>query len=126
MRRAKAIIVVLMMLAATQAVSFAEESLKEGDVISGKLRLVKTRHPNGTPIIAYQIVSDAPKALAKEDEFCDGPPKIFHIVANDKTLKRGLDRRLNKKVAVHADNFFCSHTAWHIGDVVVMRWRFAE
>lgn len=123
--RGLALVLALMALAALSAPSLAQEGLKEGDIISGKLRLVKTRHPNGTAILAYQIVSDAPKALAKEDEFCDGPPKIFHIVANDKALKRGLDKKMNKKIAVYADTFFCSHTAWHIGDAVVTTWRFA-
>ncbi|HEY0439934.1 MAG TPA: hypothetical protein VGD36_07645, partial [Xanthobacteraceae bacterium] len=56
----------------------AQETLKPGDVISGKLRRVETRHPNGTLLRAFQIVVDTPKAFAKEDEFCDGPPRTFH------------------------------------------------
>jgi hypothetical protein len=124
--RGQAAILAMMSLAALAMPSFAQEGFKEGDVVSGELRLVKTRHPNGTAIFAYQIVSDTPKPLAKKDEFCDSPPRIFHIVANNKKVKRDLNRRLNKKVAVRADNFFCSHTAWHIGDAVVTMWRFAN
>ncbi len=104
----------------------AEETLKSGDTISGRLRFVPTRHPNGTRINAYQIVSDRPLPLAVPDEFCDGKPVTFHLVANDKPVKARLDRLLGKKIAVVAETFFCSHTAWHIGDAVVTQWRFAE
>ncbi len=107
--------------------SSAQESLKQGDVISGKLRLVQTRHPNGTRLTAYQIVSDHPLKFAEEDEFCpDYPPVTFHLVTNDKATKARLDRLLGKKIAVVAESFFCSETAWHIGDAVSFQWRFVE
>jgi hypothetical protein len=86
---------------------------------------VQTRHPNGTPLSAYQIVVTTPKALAAEDEFCDGPPKTFHLVADAKTAEP-LKRRLGTIVAVQADDLMCSQTAWHIGDAVVFKWRLVE
>ena len=102
------------------------ESLKAGDIISGQLRLVKKKHPNGTPIEAYQIVSDAPKPFAQKDEFCNGkPPKTFHLVITDNKAKTSrLKRNLGKKIEIVADDFMCSQTAWHIGDAVVPVWRF--
>jgi hypothetical protein len=108
--------------------SFAQVTLKQGDMISGRLRLVKTRHFNGTPIRAYQIVADAPKKFAEKDEFCgEDPPQIFHLlVLNDRDKEARLKRDMGKKIAVIGVKFFCSQTAWHIGDAVVTQWRFAE
>jgi hypothetical protein len=45
---------------------------------------------------------------------------------NDKAKKARLDRLLDKKIAVVADTFFCSETAWHVGDAVLSEWHFAE
>ena len=109
--------------------SQAQETLKQGDVISGRLRLVKTKHFNGTPVSAYQIVADTPRHFATKDEFCDddAPPKTFHLfVMDDKATASRLKSQIGKKLAVVGEEFFCSQTAWHIGDAVVIKWRFAE
>jgi len=114
---------------ATVAPSFAQETLKPGDTISGRLRFFKHQHSNGTWINVYQIVSDHPRMFAKADEFCDPntPPKTFHLVVmDDKAKKARLDKQLGKTVAVVAEDFFCSETAWHIGDAVIGGWHFAE
>ena len=106
----------------------AQDLLKPGDTITGKLRLVETRHPNGTRLTAYQVVSDNPRKFAKADEFCgDTPPKTFHLVAMNDTAKAAeLKKRLGRKVSVVLEEFFCSETAWHIGDAVSFAWRFAN
>ena len=118
-------LVALFFVFATISAAQAEETLKPGDTISGKLRLVETRHPNGTRLRAFQVVVDTPKMFAKEDEFCDGPPKSFHLVA-EKPEAAKLRPLLGKKVAVVAEDMMCSETAWHIGDVVVFKWHLAE
>jgi hypothetical protein len=106
----------------------AQDLLKPGDTISGKLRLVQTRHPNGTRLTAYQIVADHPRKFAKADQFCgDTPPKTFHLVAmNDKAKAAQLKTRLGRRVTVMLEDFFCSETAWHVGDAVSFAWRFAD
>jgi hypothetical protein len=107
----------------------AQDTLKPGDTISGKLRFFRHQHPNGTWINVYQVTAESPKKFAAADEFCDPdkPPKTFHLlVMNDKAKKKRLDKLLSKTIAVVADDFFCSQTAWHIGDAVVVKWRFAE
>ena len=105
----------------------SKNTLKPGDTITGKLRRVETRHPNGTLLRAFQVVVDTPKAFAKEDEFCDGPPKTFHLVVmNDKPKEARLKKLLGKKVAVVAEDLMCSETAWHVGDAVLFQWHLAE
>jgi transcription termination factor Rho len=107
----------------------AQDTLKPGDTISGKLRFFQHQHPNGTWINVYQITVDNPKKFAVKDEFCDDkvPPKTFHLVVmDDKAKKKRLDKMLGKTIAVVAEDFSCSETAWHVGDAVVFQWHFAE
>ena len=66
-------------LCAAMAVAFdtiypamAEETLGRGGWLSGTLRLVRTHHPNGTPMQAYQIVSE-PRQMPASDDFCVNP-----------------------------------------------------
>ena len=128
MRMASRLCIAAFVVLITAVASHAAETLKPGDVISGRLRLVQTKHPNGTPIRAYQIVSDAPKMFEQKDDFCgDAAPKTFHLAGErNKTLIAKLKRLTGKNVAVIAEDFFCSQTAWHIGDAVVIKWRFAD
>ena len=101
----------------------AQEAIKAGDVLTGTLRLVNTRHPNGTRIQAYQIVS-APRMMPADDEFCvdKNGATTFHLVTMKDALKRQLKPLLGKKISVKAISLFCSETAWHIGDAVVFEW----
>jgi hypothetical protein len=111
------------------APAIAEDLLKPGDTISGRLRFFQHQHPNGTWINVYQLTSDNPRKFAQDDDFCDPKslPVTFHLlVMNDKAKKARLDRFLDKKIAVVADTFFCSETAWHVGDAVLSEWYFAE
>ena len=101
----------------------AQEAIKDGAVLTGKLRLVRTRHPNGTRIEAYQIVS-APRTMPAADEICD-PSKgatTFHLFAMTDAAKKELKPRLGETITVRAAALFCSQTAWHIGDVAVPKW----
>ena len=101
----------------------AQEAIKSGDVLTGTLRLVNTRHPNGTKIQAYQIVS-APRMMPADDEFCDDKSgaTTFHLVTMEDKLKKQLNPLLGKKISVRAISLHCSETAWHIGDAVVFEW----
>jgi hypothetical protein len=101
----------------------AQEAIKEGGVLTGTLRLVATRHPNGTKIEAYQIVS-APRAMPPGDDFCDYKTgaTTFHLFAMTAAVKKQLQPLLGKTVSVKANALFCSETAWHIGDVAVPDW----
>ena len=104
----------------------AQAPIKNGDILIGTLRLVRTAHPNGTKIEAYQIVS-APRAMPVNDEFCDTTrgSTTFHLFASSEIAKKRLKRHIGKTVTVKADALFCSQTAWHIGDVAVPEWSLA-
>jgi hypothetical protein len=101
----------------------AQQPIKGGDTLMGTLRLVSTRHPNGTKIEAFQIVS-APRAMPADDDFCEAGKDVttFHLFTMNDAARKRLKRLLGKPVTVKATALFCSHTAWHIGDVGVSEW----
>ena len=100
----------------------AQAPIKDGDILTGTLRLVRTRHDNGTRIEAYQIVS-VPRAMA-DDGFCtaENGATTFHLFAITDAARKQLKPRLGKSISVKAVRLFCSQTAWHIGDVAVPEW----
>jgi hypothetical protein len=113
-----------LMMAAPAA---AQQPIKDGDMLSGTLRLVATRHPNGTKIEAYQIVS-APRLMPTDDDFCEAGKGVttFHLFTMTEAARKQLKPLLGKPVRVKAATLFCSHTAWHIGDVGVSEWTLAK
>ena len=104
-------------------VAKAQQPIKDGDILTGTLRLVRTRHDNGTRIEAYQIVS-APRAMPAEDDFCtaENGATTFHLFTTTDAARKRLKPRLGKTISVKAVRLFCSQTAWHIGDVAVPDW----
>jgi hypothetical protein len=124
----RALAIIALVLSAWTGVAQAEDTLKPGDVISGKLRFLSIQHPNGTWMNVYQLVVDHPKVFAVKDEFCDpdNSPRTFHLVVmNDKAKLARLKRLVGKHIAVVGDEYICSETAWHVGDAVVFQWHFA-
>ena len=117
-----------LLLACSVHSALADDFLRPGDTISGKLRFFRHQHPNGIWIQVYQVTSDHPRKFAAEDEFCgDEPPVTFHLVVmDDKAKKRALDELLGRRISVVLDDFLCSETAWHVGDAVVFKWHLPE
>jgi hypothetical protein len=112
--------VIMTVLLPTVAYAQQREALRDGAVVRGKLSVVKTKHPNGTPIQAFQLLS-AGDYFLNDDEFCEKGValKKFHIVARDRDTTKRLERSLGKVVSIKGAQFYCAHTAWHIGDAVV-------
>jgi len=104
----------------------AQQPIENGDILVGTLRLVHTRHPNGTKIEAYQVVS-TPRTMPANDDFCDYAKGVttFHLFTMDEVARKRLKPHIGKTVTVKMDALFCSQTAWHIGDVAVPEWSLA-
>ena len=118
--RAALFLAVVIVAAPDMASAQQREVLRDGAVVRGTLRVVKTKHPNGTPIRALQLVS-AGNYFLNDDEFCekDVALKKLHIVAKDRDTTKRLERSLGKMLSIKGRQFYCAHTAWHIGDAVV-------
>ena len=98
-----------LLLACSVHSALADDFLRPGDTISGKLRFFQHQHPNGTWIQVYQVTSDHPRKFAAEDEFCaDEPPVTFHLVVmDDKAKKRALNELLGRRIRDVLDDFLC-------------------
>lgn len=94
------------------------QCLADGDAVTGTLRIVKTRHPNGTPITAYQVVTAQPVCVLDLDDKPQDSSK-FHVVPRGKADEAALKRAVGRSVTVRG-NPMAAHTAWHIGDAVIM------
>jgi hypothetical protein len=90
----------------------AQTPIKAGDTLTGTLRLVRTRHPNGTKIEAYQIVS-APRLMPADDDFCEDGKGVttFHLFTMSEAARKQLKPLLGRTVTVQATALFCSETA---------------
>lgn len=123
MRIAGLVVVAVLAVLMMGTPAMAQQPIKDGDTLTGTLRLVSTRHPNGTKIEAYQIVS-APRAMPADDDFCESGKGVttFHLFTMTEAARKQLKPYLGKPVTVKATTLFCSHTAWHIGDVGVSEW----
>ncbi|MBI3701109.1 MAG: hypothetical protein HY242_11775 [Afipia sp.] len=102
----------------------AEGPLTSGSWLSGTLKLIRTHHPNGQTIEAYQIVSE-PRQMQASDDFCtnpDGKASTFHLFTKTKSDRVHLSRLVGKKMQIRVWELFCSQTAWHVGDAAVSKW----
>jgi hypothetical protein len=110
----------------TAAPAEAQQPIKGGDTLVGTLRLVRTRHPNGTKIEAYQVVS-TPRTMPANDDFCDYAKGVttFHLFTMDEVARKRLQPHIGKTVTVKMNALFCSQTAWHIGEIAVPEWSLA-
>jgi hypothetical protein len=109
------------------SVARAQQAIKAGDIVTGRLRLVHTSHPNGSRIDAYQIVS-VPRTMPSGDDFCEDGKGVttFHLFTMNDAERNSLKPWLGKTIAVKAAELFCAQTAWHIGDVAVPKWTIAK
>lgn len=116
--------VAILLVALAASTASAQDAIASGDTLSGTLRLVRTKHPNGTPMQAYQIVSE-PRKMPANDDFCTNPDTkatTFHLFTTTKSDRVMLSRLLGKKLQVRVWELFCAQTAWHVGDVAVNKW----
>jgi hypothetical protein len=89
--------------------------------ISGVVKIVKTTHPNGTPITAYQVQSDRP--ISVDGIVSDGcvQASLVHLFVQSKSDRQWLKAHLGQTVTVTTSDIFEASTAWHIGDAVAMK-----
>ena len=113
-----ALVALGLLLPLPHAATAQAKCLADGDAVTGKLRIVKTRHPNGTPITAYQVVTATPVCVLDMDEKPQDSTK-FHVVPRDEAGEAALKRAVGRTVTVRG-NPMPAHTAWHIGDAVMM------
>jgi hypothetical protein len=95
--------------------------IRQGATLSGTVREVRRRHPNGTPIRVFQI--DLGRRACIEGAGMDGGRLSFrrvHVAPADSATEQRLRSALGRQVAVRGREIIEAHTAWHIGDAVML------
>jgi hypothetical protein len=100
-----------------------QNCLRATDPVSGTLRQVSTRHPNGTPIEVMQLRLDRPGCMVVPG--LDGTPRpmrfqAVHLVSQDPALRARLRNAAGSRATVQGGDVMEPHTAWHIGDLVML------
>lgn len=114
-------------LLAFAAAPAAANCQQPDEPISGRLALLETRHASGAPIKGW-VVLTADTCITMEladGETGDVTVGVAHLVFGDKGEPADLMSLASDEVTVAGEPME-PHTAWHLGDVVLMNARIVE
>ena len=94
--------------------------LQPGDRISGELRIVETRHPNGQVMRSPFIVM--PESRCIDDPALGRADGKWVQLAGD-AAQAVKDIPAGSRVVAEARDWIVPHTAWHFGDFVANQTR---
>lgn len=94
--------------------------LRPVDRISGELRIVESKHPNGTALKSYFVVLPN-KRCVENEEFGRVDGRWVQLTGNASQQVASLP--LGSSVTIEAEVWMISHTAWHLGDFVALNAR---
>lgn len=111
-------------LLAFAAAPAAANCQQPDEAISGRLALLETRHPNGDPIKGWVLLTDDTCITMEltDGETGDVTAGVVHLVFGDKGEPDDLMSLATDEVTVVGEPME-PHTAWHLGDVVLMNAR---
>ena len=110
----------------------AADCLAGGGTVSGELRRVETRHPNGQPVIGYHVTLAEPvcvRLTVWRESDAGSIEDItairgIQLVPDSSADADVLHRLLGAQVTAHG-RFMETHTAWHTGDVLLTDYSLA-
>jgi len=105
------------------ALAGAQQVIPPGGVLSGELRAMRARGPDGKRVSTFQLVSE-PRKLPGPDGLCnlETGPETFQIVATGDAETRQLKPFIGKRVSIRADQVSCAALAGQMSDAVVSKW----
>lgn len=95
--------------------------MRQGETISGTLREVRRQHASGAPIRALQVELGQPACI--EGAALEGGRLNFrrvHVVPIDQRTEAQLRGNIGRRVQVRGREIIEAHTAWHVGDAVML------
>jgi hypothetical protein len=101
----------------------AQEAIKNGGVLSGELRLMRNRGPEGKRINTFQIMS-APRKLPGPNGLCnlETGPETFQLVTGSDAEANQLKGLVGKQISVTANELSCAELAGEISEAIVSKW----
>lgn len=109
-------------IVAAQADAEAQQALKPGDVLSGKLNAMRSR-AKGKRVNTFQMVSE-PRKLPGADGLCnlETGPETFQIVTHNDDEAKQLKGLIGKTVSIKVSEMSCAQVAGQMSDAIVTKW----
>jgi len=109
-------------LIAAQADAEAQQVLKPGDVLSGKLNAMRSR-AKGKRVNTFQMTSE-PRKLPGADGLCnlETGPETFQIVTHNDNEAKQLKGLIGKTVSIKVNEMSCAQVAGQMSDAIVTKW----
>lgn len=100
--------------------SATPQCLRPGDRISGELRIVETRHPNGEVMRSYFVVTTTEHCVEDADL---GRAQGRWIQIAGEAAQQVARIPTGSSVTIEFRDWLVPHTAWHFGDFVALDTR---
>ena len=107
-------------LLAGSATAYGSDCLAPRSTITGQLRIVESRHPDGTPIRAFVVFVEEGQCVSIEDvdgDFADVVLRDIHLAPKDSETAHWSDA-VGKEVTVQG-RMGLPFTAWHVGSAMM-------
>lgn len=102
------------------APAYANDCVAPPSTVTGQLRIVESRHPDGTPIRAFVVFVEEGQCISIEDVDGDRADVVLrdvHLAPKDGESARWSDA-MGKDVTVQG-RMGLPFTAWHVGSVMM-------
>ncbi|MFZ5732621.1 MAG: hypothetical protein ACOY4O_07795 [Pseudomonadota bacterium] len=111
------------LVVAAQADAEAQQVLKPGDVLSGKLNAMRSR-AKGKRVNTFQMTSEQPRKLPGADGLCnlETGPETFQLVTHNDDEAKQLKGLIGKVVSIKVGEMSCAQVAGQMSDAIVTKW----
>lgn len=113
---------------AYQADAQAPKPLKNGEVLSGELRVMRSRAARGKRTNTYQVISTQGRRIPGPDGLCnlETGPETFQIVTNGDADVNRLKPFVGKTISIKANELSCATAAGQVSDALVSKWTIVQ
>jgi hypothetical protein len=105
----------------------APKPIKNGEVLSGELRVMRSR-AQGKRIDTYQVISTEGRRIPGPDGLCNletGPETFQIVTSGDADISR-LKPFIGKTISIKANEMSCATAAGQVSDALVSKWTIVQ
>ncbi len=102
--------------------------LRTGDVLSGELRVMRSRAAKGKRVNTYQVVTTEGRRIPGPDGLCnlETGPETFQIMTNGDADVNRLKPFVGKTISIKANEMSCATAAGQVSDALVLKWTIVQ
>lgn len=115
-------------LLASDAQAQVPKLLKNGEVLSGELRVMRSRAEKGKRVNTFQVISSEGRRIPGPDGLCnlETGPETFQIVTNGDADVSRLKPFVGKTISIKANEMSCPTAAGQVSDALVLKWTIVQ